>query len=80
MLATHTQSTYTNTHTILFGPIPGSPKLDRRNQGGFPEWRMPPEDDRLGFAWIVTHLVGLTNVGPDSPYGLVYVVGSLLSE
>ena len=41
---------------------------------------MPPEDDRLDPAWIVTHLVGLTNVGPDSPYGLVYEVGSLLLE
>ena len=41
---------------------------------------MPPEDDRLDSAWIVTHLMSLTNEGFDSPYGLVYDVGSLLCE
>ena len=41
---------------------------------------MPPEDDRLDSAWIVTHLMRLTSEGFDSPYGPVYEVGSLLFE
>ena len=41
---------------------------------------MPPEDDRLDSAWIVTHLMSLTNEGFDFPCGPVYEVGSLLFE